>query len=348
MRTHHAITCYVHTNRGRSQERDWNVAKLFSAGAQFVRDNARRDNFFLWLDCFDPHEPWDAPPEYVRLYDRTPGYDGRIDPRAFHFRNAPDLSPAARQRVKALYQAKVTLVDTWFGKLLDALDETGLTDNTALLLTSDHGTNVGDRPRPGKPGQFGKSSPPRENESHVPFVLYAPGAGAGQSDRLVQPQDILSTLLSIAGLGSAVPDAIESYDVLAGAQAGSSGPRALALGGSAVGSWQNAAPDKVLFSAYDQEWRLGVAADPGACVLERLGTQENVAADHPQLVEQLYGAALGEITRRGLDPALANWLKSEGKADLPSDYRVTDAQPLPKGWRNGYWLNMYESLGLSS
>ena len=282
------------------------------------------------------------------MYDRTPGYDGRIDPRAFHFRNAPDLSDAARRRVQALYQAKVTLVDKWFGKLLDALDETGLADNTALLLTADHGTNVGDRPRPGLPGQFGKSTPPRENESHVPFILYAPGAGAGQSEMLVQPQDIFGTLLPIAGLGSAVPDDIESYDVLDLARQGSSGRRKLALGGSAVGSWHGAGPDKVLFSAFDREWRLGVAADPGACELERLGTQENVAADHPQVVERLYAAALAEIAHRGLDPALLAWLKSQGKIEFPTDYRVTDANPLPKGWRNGYWLNMYESLGLSS
>ena len=348
MRKHHAITCYVHTNRRRKQESDWNVAKLFTAGAQFLRDNRRRDSFFLWLDCFDPHEPWDAPPEYVRMYDRTPGYDGRIDPRAFHFRNAPDLSEAARKRVQAFYRAKVTLVDRWFGKLLDALDETGLAENTALLLTADHGTNVGDRPRPGLPGQFGKSAPPRENESHLPFVLCAPGAGAGQSDMLVQPQDIFSTLLSVAGLGSVMPDGIESYNVLDLAQRRSSGPRELALAGSTVGSWRGAGPDKVLFSAFDREWRLGVAADPSACELERLGTQENAAADHPQVVERLYAAALDEIAHRGLDPALLAWLKSRGTTEFPAEYRATDANPLPKGWRNGYWLNMYESLGLSS
>lgn len=348
MRTHHAITCYVHTNRGRKQERDWNVARLFSTAAQFLYDNRRRDNFFLWVDCFDPHEPWDAPPDYVRMYDRTPGHDGRIDPRAFHFRNAPNLSPAARQRVKALYQAKVTLVDTWFGKLLNALDETGLADNTALLLTADHGTNVGDRPRPGLPGQFGKSSPPRENESHVPFVIYAPGAGTGQSQMLVQPQDIFGTLLPLAGLASAVPADIESYDVLALACQGSEGQRRLALGSSSVNTWHGASPDQVLFSAYDREWRLGVAADPGACKLERLGTQENVAADHPEIVERLYAAALAEIAHRGLDPRLLAWLESQGQDEFPAEYRVTDANPLPKGWRNSYWLNMYESLGLSS
>jgi hypothetical protein len=82
--------------------------------------------------------------------------------------------------------------------------------------------------------------------------------------------------------------------------------------------------------------------------LERLGGQENVAAAHPEIVEPLRAAALREIAHRGLDPALLAWLKAEGKTEFPSEYRVTDANPLPKGWRNAYWLNMHESLGLSS
>ena len=178
--------------------------------------------------------------------------------------------------------------------------------------------------------------------------MNAPGAGAGQSDMLVQPQDIFGTLLPIAGLKPAVPSDIESYDLLGLARQGSRGRRQLALGSSSVNTWRGATPDRVIFSAYDRDWRLGVAAAPDACELERLGTQENVAADHPRVVERLRAAALSEIAHRGLDPALLDWLRSEGQAEFPTDYRVTDAQPLPKGWRNGYWLNMYESLGLSS
>jgi arylsulfatase A-like enzyme len=350
LRTHHAVTCYVHTNRGRVREEDWNVARLFSTAARFLHDNKRRENFFLWVDCFDPHEPWDSPPEFVRMYDRTPGYDGRIDPRAFHYRNAPDLSEAARQRVVALYKAKVTFVDKWFGVLLDALDETGLAENTALILTADHGTNVGDRYGPDGRGYFGKASPPRENESHVPFVIYAPGAGAGESDRLVQPQDVFRTVMTLAGQEDAIPAQLESYDVLMPAQGGDGGQRELALSGSSVATWKQAGSpadaDRVLFSAFDQEWRLGVSANPAACQLERLGTQGNVAAHHADVVERLRTAAIDEIARRGLDPALLAWLKAEGRPEFPDQYRVTDANPLPPGWRNAYWLNMHETFSL--
>ena len=58
-------------------------------------------------------------------------------------------------------------------------------------------------------------------------------------------------------------------------------------------------------------------------------------------------AAIDEIARRGLDPALLVWLRAAGKTEFPDTYRVTDANPLPPGWRNGYWLNMYETFNPS-
>ena len=78
------IIQYARTNRGRDNLDDWNCARLFNAAANFLRDNKNRENFFLWIDCFDPHEPWDAPPEFMLKYDNTPGYDGRLDPRTFN------------------------------------------------------------------------------------------------------------------------------------------------------------------------------------------------------------------------------------------------------------------------
>ena len=148
------LMTYGRANRRRETWEDWNTAQLFSKGAQFLRDNAsrgdrREGSFFLWLDCFDPHEPWDVPPEFVKRYDRTPGYDGRVDPRAFTSaaRRAKDgvFPDGVRERQTAFYAAKVSWVDHWFGQVLDALEETGLDEKTAIVLTADHGTNLGER-----------------------------------------------------------------------------------------------------------------------------------------------------------------------------------------------------------
>ncbi len=324
---------YLPTNRSRTREEDWNVARLFTTASSFLRDNARRDNFFLWVDCFDPHEPWDSPPEFVRLYDQTPGYDGMLDPRSFSpKRNSPDLSPRAVTNLKAQYAAKVTFMDKWLGAFLDTLEATGLGERTAIIVLGDHGTNVGDRE--GFP--FGKAAPPLANEAHVPLLVHVPGASSGKSQAIVQPQDLFATVLGIAG--GRAPESIESYDVVKTVREGSA-PRTLALCGSSVNTWSQRSTG-VLFSAFDQEWGLGVAADPGRCELRRLHEQTNVAADHPEVVERLRTAALQEIARRGLDSGLLDWLRNEGREPFPTTYRVTDAHPAPPGWHT-YFGDLY-------
>ena len=327
---------YVHTNRGREHETDWNVAQLFATGADFLRDNAKRDRFLLWLDCFDPHEPWDSPPEFVTMYDKRPGYDGFLDPRSFdgRIKNHPDLSPEAIAHIAAQYAAKVSFVDKWLGVFLDALEETGLAQRTAIVLTADHGTNVNDRDG----HRFGKTAPPRDNEARIPLMVRVPGGGSGESHAIAQPQDVFATVMAIAG-GTA-PEGLESHDVLAVAREEAEPRRALALCGTAVNAWKRWGTDGVLFSAFDGEWSLGVAADPECCQLNRIGERGDVAAEHPDVVARLWREAVGEIVRRGLDPALADWLKSEGQGDFPASFRPTDAHPAPPGWRS-YFGGLY-------
>jgi len=60
------IPTYARANRLRYRHEDWNCARLFQTAAAWLRDNATRERFLLWVDCFDPHEPWDVPPEFAR------------------------------------------------------------------------------------------------------------------------------------------------------------------------------------------------------------------------------------------------------------------------------------------
>ena len=96
------------------------------------------------------------------------------------------------------------------------------------------------------------------------------------------------------------------------------------------------------------DWRLGFSANPEKCELQKLGTVENAAADHQDIVAELYSAAMMEIEHRGLDPALVEWLKSEGKIDFPENFRVTDAHPAPAGWYGSYWNKYNNALGMKS
>jgi arylsulfatase A-like enzyme len=319
----HALPRYVQSNRGRRRHEEWNVARLFRTGSQFLRDNSTRDNFLLWLDCFDPHEPWDAPPEYVARHD--PGGDGTIDPRSFIVRNDPDLPESAREHVAAQYKAKVEFMDRWLGEFLDTLDATGLRENTALLVMGDHGTNVGEFPERG----FGKSAPPREREAHVPLFLDVPDAGSGRVDAIVQAQDIFATVAEIADGDVAVPEGADSNDLLAVAR-GDHDPRELALTGRRVDAWESDRSATLCY-ATDGEHSLGFAADPSASELRPFGGHE--LRDDASARERLWEQARDELVRRGLDDDVAGWLDG---GSFPTESAATTTDRGPPGYRN-YW-----------
>lgn len=321
---HNALKRYVHTNRGRNRNQDWNAARLFQTGAAFLEDNSSRDEFFLWLDCFDPHEPWDAPPEYVRRYD---GGEGTIDPRVFYgqVRNAPDLSDDGIEHVRALYKAKVTFVDRWFGHFLQTLEATGLAERTALLVMGDHGTNLREFPERG----FGKNRPPREREAHVPLFLSVPGESGGRSDALVQPQDVFATVAALAG--AELPAAIESFDLRRTVETGRR-PRDIALSSTVVSNW-DPDPATVLGYATDGQWSLGLAADPAACELRRFGERAAVGDEYPEVRDRLRSAAVAELEHRGLDHGILEWLESGGAAGFPTEYEATTSRDAAPGWQ---------------
>jgi arylsulfatase A-like enzyme len=312
------IRNYAYAHRNRTEGEDWNVAGLFRTGAEFLEDNADREDFFLWMDCFDPHEPWDAPPEYVEKYD-APGRDGRIDPRSFHsdVYNDDDLAKAGREHKVAQYRAKVTFMDRWFGAFLDALEETGLIENTAVLVCGDHGTSLDDNPNPGR-RNFGKSWPPDQSEAHVPMMLHVPGEGSGRCETPVRLTDVFGTVAARAGAG--VPADAATNDLLRVANDPDYRPHEVVPTSKHVANWEWKGAEDLIAFAYDEEWGLGLAADPGSCVLRRIGGREDVSGEHPAVVERLRKDAIAELDRLGLDDGIVAWLRSGGEGAFPEEY----------------------------
>lgn len=339
----HQLPRYLHNNLHRTAEEEWNAARLFETAAEFLRANASRDDFFLWLDCFDPHEPWDVPPKYVQLYDSADGHPGTIDPRALtEIQNHEDLPEEGRERVAALYKAKVTFMDHHLGTFLDALAETGLAERTALVVAGDHGTNLDDAPDRG----FGKFDPPRQNEAHVPLFIDVPGDSGGHSDAIVQPQDLFATVASLAD--AAVPEAIESYDLRTLARGDAEPRREVALSGTAVETvgrtpWKVREQDDVLFSVFDRDWSLAFTPDVDACKLREIGSFEEVSEHNPAVVQRLYEAALDELDRRGLDRAISRWLRAgSDRGSFPSEYQATSSNPVAQGWKRYWYHELHE------
>lgn len=332
----HTIYTYVRANRNRHKPVDWNAAKLFLTASEFLRDNAKRDNFFLWVDCFDPHGPDDAPPEFVRMYDRTPGYDGKIDPRAFLVGGNADvvaqLSETGRNRLNAMYAAKVTHLDHWFGKVLDALEETGLSKNTAVILTADHGTCQGEF------SLFTKrvAGSTGEQEAHVPMLVSAPGLGHGRCRIDVQPQDIFGTVIRLAGLEE-VPGS-DGRDLLALADGTSTRRSVTPISGAGLCQGWDDGPRVPYFTAFGDTHYLNVAADPEACRLFQYGSTENTAAQNAAMVETLRQAALEELRARNTHPDLIEWFATKGKHVFPKEAR---AWPGPPEWIS-YWGRNYD------
>ena len=323
----HVLAVYARANRGRKRPEDWNAARVFDTAARFIRDNARRDRFFLWVDCFDPHEPWDAPPEYVRMYDDTPGYDGRLDPRAYlgaPLPDDPDHAAAVAKRRRAMYAGKVTWVDRWFGELTRALDETGRAADTAVIVTSDHGTNLGEH------GRWNKAVPVHEQEAHVPLIVHAPGRDAGRCDLIVQPQDITATILALAGVEPEGP--IDGRDALAAAEGEASWPRETALTGRAAVDWGKPGTDRP-FTVFDRDGYLVWHARADACALYAYGADRPIpGADR---VEALHAGGLEEIARRGAPAAIVGWLRAGGRGAFPA---AACPDPAPPGYHH-YWDN---------
>jgi arylsulfatase A-like enzyme len=179
---------------------DWNSeedtfpAQVFRAAADWLHRNRDADRFFLCVDSFDPHEPWNPPPAYRDHYSRD---DEVTDVIWLTYGARQAYTARELRRARANYAGEVTLVDRWFGHLYEAYLRGGFAGNTLFIMTTDHGHYLGDH------GLYGKMGYPLlPPVLDVPLLLRHPGTlKAGRSDRsLVQHQDIPATILDACGV----------------------------------------------------------------------------------------------------------------------------------------------------
>jgi arylsulfatase A-like enzyme len=190
---------YLRNVARRHREEDYFVAQTMSRAAEWLEENRDGRRFFLYVDTFDPHEPWDPPHYYVDRYD--PGYLGEevIYPRYDLWREF--LSESELRHCRALYAGEVTLVDRWVGFLLDRIATLGLLENTAIIFVSDHGFYLGEHGYIGKSllrGDSYQSLPLYPEVARIPMMVYFPGCrGGSRLSALVQPVDLTATVLDL-------------------------------------------------------------------------------------------------------------------------------------------------------
>ena len=108
------------------------------------------------------------------------------------------IAAASLRKAIALTHGLNAMIDDAFGRVLATLDKRGLTDNTIVVFTSDHGEFLGDH------GLLHKGPPPYRQLREVTFLTAGPGVPEGAViDTMTSHLDIMPTLLDLAGLGTA-------------------------------------------------------------------------------------------------------------------------------------------------
>ncbi len=177
---------------------------IAAAGVRFLRERLTSEPFFLYLSFLAPHDPRSMPKEYLNLYDPDeielppnflpvhPFDNGELAVRDELLAGFPRTEAETRRHI-AEYYAMITHLDAQIERVLGALDESGVMDNTIIVLAGDNGLALGQH------GLFGKQSC-YDHSVRVPLVFRGPGVPEGvRSQANVYLYDIFPTLCELTG-----------------------------------------------------------------------------------------------------------------------------------------------------
>lgn len=180
-----------------NQEKDWFPAQVVERAVDWLKKNRGYKNLFLWIDSFDPHEPWNPPQRFDTYTD--PSYQG---PRLIMPMGGWADDWATKEEIKfirALYAGEASFVDYCLGELFTSLRDLGYYEDSLIILSADHGHPLADH------GKFLKGPERMYSELlKVPFLVHLPGGkNAGyRTSAIAQFPDVLPTVLELLGLGN--------------------------------------------------------------------------------------------------------------------------------------------------
>jgi len=170
------------------EEHEFSGPRCVQHAIRWLDDNQGSDNWFLQLELFDPHEPFYVVQKYLDLYGDT--WDGpTFDWPSY---GVVQDQPAAIEHIRKCYAALVTMTDHWLGKLWDTLDAQGLWQDTLVVLTTDHGTMLGEHQ------YWMKNMMPVYDEiARIPLIVHLPSAqrAGARVSALTQSTDLMPTYL---------------------------------------------------------------------------------------------------------------------------------------------------------
>lgn len=195
---------------------NWTV----SQSIDFLRRRDPDKPFFLMTSFVRPHPPMDPPQAYFDMYKDADMPDPQIgdwvdiataergiqDPTALFGK----LPKRRLNRARAGYYALISHIDDQIGRLLQALQEYGVLNNTLIIFTSDHGEMMGDH-------HYFRKALPYEGSAKVPLVICDFSGRLGLKrglavDEVVELRDIMPTFLDAAGVPA--PDSVDGQSLL--------------------------------------------------------------------------------------------------------------------------------------
>ena len=177
--------------------------QIYSDGIRFLQKAAANPDrpWALFLSTEAPHDPYIAPRSYYERYDLADislpeNFDDDLAGRPAIYQRIQsvweDLSREEFAQATACYYACCTMVDDQIGRILSALDELGMADNTIIVFTSDHGDYMAEH------RLMLKGIPPFEGAYRIPLILNGPGIPAGQEvTNIVSLLDLAPTLVQL-------------------------------------------------------------------------------------------------------------------------------------------------------
>jgi arylsulfatase len=185
------------------------------------KEKSPEQPFFLWAGTWDPHSPYRAPEPWGSMYnpndipapkqmeEEIKSYPGDIKRMALReFYHNPDLPmEQVWKKTIAMYMGMVSHIDDQLGRMLDELEKLGITDNTVILFTSDHGDMLGDHYFLGKVLYF------YDAVLKVPAIMAGPGIPQGKCvSQLTETVDYMPTLLELSR--TPVPRTVQGKSLL--------------------------------------------------------------------------------------------------------------------------------------
>ena len=183
-------------NTDNMNEKNWFTAQVVEKAIDFLKRAREFKNVFLWIDSFDPHEPWNPPERFDVYTDKN--YKGKrlIMPMGGKAREWADEEEI--KFIRGLYAGEASFVDYYLGHLFENLEKLGYYEDSLIILLADHGHPLCDHEK------FLKGPDRMYSELlKVPFIVRMPNGkyGGKKIDALIQFPDVLPTVLEILGYG---------------------------------------------------------------------------------------------------------------------------------------------------